>query len=546
MKVFRLAVLIVVAAAMAGVAVEGAGATARRASGSLDKAAFCNKVQTGQIQVSSGARMFCFGAQPNGPKAAGTKPSAILSAPGLSNSDAATPQEDISPQSFVQAYGQSETAVAAQNQFGVEAWNDATGFFSAPCSPLYRDQLTGFGFTRNYGGSWTDMGGLPNVNCASSVFEGDPSVQPYVSGGTTYFYISSLYFGTGCAGGGLCVAIDQCHVSGFNLSCPGTPIVLADPYGIPLEDKDFMAVDPIRHRLYITYTDFGAPSGDEIVLSTCDLTTPATPTCYAHHVAIANAVDCAELEGSYPAVDMANGDVYVSFEYNWATNIAGCLEPTLGFVLHVPAACLTLPVASCGPNTGNAVPIASMDAAFIPGYNRFPMNDFPRIAVSDTAGSGPGSVAIVWNDARFHANGDILMQRFDRGSLNFQGPTTVVNQDTSGAVHILPAIGTSGGGPYGSYQVSWYDRRNFGPNSANTDVFSLLGAAGPTAHEIQVTNQASDWSAVNSDIVPNFGDYTDLYVAGNNNALFPHRVWYAWSDGRLGFPQPFSATKPIK
>jgi hypothetical protein len=53
---------------------------------------------------------------------------------------------------------------------------------------------------------------------------------------------------------------------------------------------------------------------------------------------------------------------------------------------------------------------------------------------------------------------------------------------------------------------------------------------------------ASDWLAVSSDIIPNFGDYTDNYVAATAVAPFTSETLYvAWSDGRLGDPQPFEA-----
>jgi hypothetical protein len=39
---------------------------------------------------------------------------------------------------------------------------------------------------------------------------------------------------------------------------------------------------------------------------------------------------------------------------------------------------------------------------------------------------------------------------------------------------------------------------------------------------------------VSSDIIPNFGDYTDNFAVGSHD-------YVAWSDGRLGVPQPFMA-----
>jgi hypothetical protein len=53
-----------------------------------------------------------------------------------------------------------------------------------------------------------------------------------------------------------------------------------------------------------------------------------------------------------------------------------------------------------------------------------------------------------------------------------------------------------------------------------------------------VTTQPSDWDNVSSDIIPNFGDYTDNLVSAG-------RLYVAWSDGRLGVPQPFEANAPI-
>ena len=88
----------------------------------------------------------------------------------------------------------------------------------------------------------------------------------------------------------------------------------------------------------------------------------------------------------------------------------------------------------------------------------------------------------------------------------------------------------------GNLDVSWFSRTN--ANSTLTDV-SFAGGVDPRTHHpvtsnSVVTTQSSDWNAVSSDIVPNFGDYTDNYVDG-------FRSYVAWSDGRIGEPQPFDA-----
>ena len=173
-----------------------------------------------------------------------------------------------------------------------------------------------------------------------------------------------------------------------------------------------------------------------------------------------------------------------------------------------------------------------MDSAFIPGYNRFPMNDFPRIAVSRPK----GTVSVVWNDAGKNPLGNILLQSFALGSLSrIQSKPVALNSDV-GAFnwHFLPAVRQASG--TGLINVSWYDRRN-NPGTALTDVFSALNVdprttATPSSN-FQVNDATSNWLAVSSDIIPNFGDYTDNYLTTLG-------LYVAWSDGRIGEPQPFS------
>jgi len=180
-----------------------------------------------------------------------------------------------------------------------------------------------------------------------------------------------------------------------------------------------------------------------------------------------------------------------------------------------------------------------MQGAFIPGYNRFPMNDFPRVAVSDAK----GTISMVWNDARFHAVGDILLQSFSLVSLGATTSSPVrLNIDTGGW-HFLPALRNSN--QNGVLNVSWYSRSS--AKTAVTDVTAALDvnplSAVTPAHNTLVTTIATDWNAVSSDIVPNFGDYTDNYTIATATGNFTgSRNFVAWSDGRLGLPQPFNAS----
>jgi hypothetical protein len=353
-------------------------------------------------------------------------------------------------------------------------------------------------------------------------------------------------------------------VAGTTLGC-GQPIVVAtgnanavctSPDCSPNLDKDFLTVDQKRKRLYISYTDFtidfqtGAAL-NEIDLAACDLSNPMAPVCSngtsnsKPYVSVqrTDTLNGCEYEGAYPAVSESTGGVYVAYEYNWATNVFGsgnCVfsVPTEEIVAGVPLSCLPDPdiLSHCGPPfRHNSEFIISMDAAFIPGYSRFPMNDFPRIAVSDKY----KSVSLVWNDARDKPLGDILLQSFELGSLTaIQASPVQLNSDaTFKDMHILPGLRNASSD--GLINVTRYDRRGRNAGTARTDVYGALNVNPRTSHtpssNVRITNESTDWLAVSSDINPNFGDYTDNYVSASNI------LFVAWSDGRSGAPQPYEA-----
>jgi hypothetical protein len=233
-----------------------AGAGTRAATVARKDNPFCQRLGK-QIQASSGANMYCFGAQlQQGPTA---RPAQIFAGPRTpANVDAARVAEDVSP-AGVAAQGQSEVSVGAVGQYVVEAWNDATGFFATCGAPMFKEEGTGLGFSVNGGRSFKDLGGLPNPNCQNDTYGGDPSVAAYRVGGHDYFYISSLYnspIGLGPSE----IAFDACKVTGSGtaarLACRG-PFIAATstqcliptpttPEFCSFTDKDFLAIDPAR------------------------------------------------------------------------------------------------------------------------------------------------------------------------------------------------------------------------------------------------------------------------------------------------------------
>src|SRR6266567_7335442 len=327
---------------------------------------FCSRLGN-SIQASQGAQMFCFPPQPMATAQAGvrTAPSGTSYAP---NVDAANPQEDVTP-SGVSVQGQSETSIAAAGPYVVEAWNDGTGFF-APCgAPQNKEELTGFGFSTDGGKSFTDLGGLPNNNCNMSRIEGDPSVEAFTVGGSTYFYISSIFIPFNIPENAMSLTACQVQGSGSTatLGC-SQPIVAAISsdchffYGFTFcsfLDKEFLSIDPTRNRLYMSYTEFGPSTGFSgvVELAVCDVgSNPASPTCHnggdgsitgagapaAPYLVVAPGdPNFCENEGAYPAVDTKTGDVYVAYEHDWFSGVFNCGNETTQDVMnYVPFSCL--------------------------------------------------------------------------------------------------------------------------------------------------------------------------------------------------------------
>jgi hypothetical protein len=555
--------------------------------------------------ASAAAWAFCKGAQPQGPSGQfAHAPAAGQPVPGApGNADAASPAEDVTP-GGLHAYGQADTSIAASGPYVVEAWNDATGHLSACPSP--KAQITGLGFSSNGGKAFTDLQGLPDANCAKGIYQGDPSVVAYRAGGHTYFYISSMFDPRNLFGPKSFVALAACQVTGpggrASLRC-GQPVIAAAStqcFTFPgfspscsFLDKPYLTIDPAHRRLYAAYTEFrrfDAPVGaitdqGAIEVSACDLGTPAghpgpaggTPAAPAcehgtplhevgkHKLAgepyltIQQPDDrrhC-EYEGAYPAADTATGGLYVGYEYNWGSSFNPqnqCSNmPIQNVIAKVSRHCLALRAVSpcAGPAARSPVPITSISAAFPPGYIPFnPVNlafhpnDFPRLAVSDKA----GTVSMVWNDARFHPYGDILLQSFTLGSLHpVQHTPVVLDTPHHGGLAFMPAVRTATAG--GLLDVTWYSRGSV--TTTDTTVKAAIGvnprAISAPRSNVTITSVASNWDHQTYDFIPNFGEYTDNTLNATTTKPYVGDILYvAWTDGRTGVPQPFEAHLPAR
>jgi hypothetical protein len=556
----------------------------RRAQAATDgittQSNFCSQLGKKYL-ASAGAQMYCSGLQPNGL----AKQSLTHTGSPSSNVNAADPDEDVSP-SGARLFGQAEASIAASGHYVVEAWNDATSL-SSPCgAPLNKEEGTGLGFSSDSGASFTDLGGLPNTDCAHNIYHGDPSVETLESGGNSYFYVASLFDPVfsrsepSPADPRSHLALTACRASGEGTSALLTcsqPIIIASSSLCATQsgstfcsflDKEFLSIDPVRGLLYTSYTEFFFDPITHnpinlVELAVCDIGkgtlggTAAAPVCTSggqgsaaspakpYMVVAPTDPHFCENTGAYPAVDPATGDLYVAYEHNWGSALfeeACTAVPVQNVMNFIPVSCLTLPKASCpGPLVTSAVNVTSSQAAFIPGYTRFPMNDFPRVAVS----TSKATVSMVWNDTRFHPVGDILMQSFSLVGLNAKTNAPVILNTDRGGWHFMPALRNSN--QSGLLNVSWYSRAS--ANTAITDVTAAVNvdplSTVTPSDNLRVTDVSSDWNAVSSDSSPNFGDYTDNYTIATSTGGFTGSVnFVAWTDGRLGVPQPFEANMP--
>jgi hypothetical protein len=145
--------------------------------------------------------------------------------------------------------------------------------------------------------------------------------------------------------------------------------------------------------------------------------------------------------------------------------------------------------------------------------------------------SGGGGYRIVTNyhtsipSDRARDHRDVYVAYSDNGTTwNF--PAVRVSGSPAGYDDWLPEIAVDG---QGRAYTLWYDWRDSPPSqcggvSSTYLAYSEDGGASWTQRGA-VSDALTDWTAVNSNIAPNQGDYLGLYANGTD-------IWPAWADGR--------------
>lgn len=479
------------------------------------------------------------------------------------NVDANDPALDL-------AAGQSETAIAAWGSRVLVGWNDLTALVVASQPTTPRGSVTGVGFSKDAGTTFTDLIGLPNDD-PNQQWSGDPAI---VAVDRTHFIVASLYFPSAvadCQAGEaqmtIAIAVGTVTSDGRSVrfGMPIAPVDAGDTCSrrwrnVSLLDKVFAGYDATSRTLALTYTRIylgGQHTGlgqievaraavptDAATLTAADFAPTAVVWPEEPYCANANGTTPADRcgavnSGAYPAV-APNGDVYVAWERNIDTNLYSGIDPYIyEHVALVPAG-IEAPTAG-GPDAPVVFTLGqvhatvdggvrSMDNVAIAGFNRGTGNDFPRIAFDPVH----DRVVFAWNDASLHPLGDIWL-RTAAPDLASMGRIYRVNDDESYALHFLPALSI---GVDGSIRTSWYDRRAYGADSSLTDYMGEVRPVESTnTTDFTISTGPTDWANTSTLITPNFGDYTD-------NATSGMTTYYTWSDGRLGVPQPFVDSSP--
>jgi hypothetical protein len=170
-------------------------------------------------------------------------------------------------------------------------------------------------------------------------------------------------------------------------------------------DKDFMAIDPARGRLYVAYTDFliRLPFPSQVELAACDSATPPAAAGRRHpgraglQARHGPGPGEREVLPGKPYFVVAKPDpeavsaraptrppggvhrLRVQLVHDLFAPCNGAATPTADVMTGTPRSCLPLKAfAACsGPRARTSEPVTSLSATPVPGYNRFPASDFP-------------------------------------------------------------------------------------------------------------------------------------------------------------------------
>lgn len=503
--------------------------------------------------------------------------------------------------------GRSETSlsVSGNGNFLVAGWNDADGFCRAPfnsaaCTliPPGDPGLSGYGFSRDGGATWTD-GGTPFIagspdpsfpQCGGIVTRGDPWLDTGGHGSDTVYYANLAVYQIPAGNPNCNTATFQStagisvHRGGFfGRSFSWTDVRLVKPVaglglsaGFPLDfyDKEALATDKngSRPHVFVSVTNFvgltpstvGCGFGQIELLRSLDGGDSwlGPPTLVQiDQVQTTPSVDCNTgrlNQGSAPAVG-PDGTVYVAWQ-NGPNFAAGATVTPLDVDIMV-ANC---GFAGAGPcQKVKVADINSVRLSAIQGYNRNRLQDFPRIAVAQT-GAHRGRVYVVYASGTgtpvapgpVFADFDILLKFSDDGGATWQGPVNV-NPPGDGKKDFWPAVSVDDNGNVDVAYVSSDEQNLTAPLADIECIPGAKQAGGGVSQDGTRSSTVDHFWAQSLDGGATFQAPVKVTEVSSNWCKartnirptfgdyidvdsFGNRVFVTWNDGRL--PAPASDT----
>jgi hypothetical protein len=329
--------------------------------------------------------------------------------------------------------GQSEEYIARWGSYVLVAWNDGQGFNTG-------GDIQNYAYSTDGGATFTQpAGGIPHPAGATGfVWASDPSVTVNEKTGE-FFFAALCDSGVPVAGfapfSGLAVA--KCTFPGG--SAPpvwgATHTVRTVNTQNDFIDKEWVAVDSLTGRVFVTYTLFTATEDSIEFQRSQDGGATWGP------ILICNSDSSAGWVQGSRAISGANGEVYVTWNEIGQTTAFDHMRIRKSV--------------NGGASFGSEAEICKLYANFgsgAPGFNRLLGITFPSIAVDRTGGPHRGRVYVSWNESINWGN-DPLGGGGNLNEVEANNSTGTANPFTPGQ-RLRGTIGSTSDGDFFSFSAT--------------------------------------------------------------------------------------------